>query len=39
MSRISCRDNFLLKIVIIIALQSMQVQSYENAAIVILKIV
>lgn len=39
MPRISYRDKFLLKIVILIALHRMLVQSYENAAIQILKIV
>lgn len=39
MPRISCRDNILLKIVILIDLHRMLVQSYENAAIQILKIV
>ncbi|QBZ97495.1 hypothetical protein GS03_00987 [Flavobacterium sangjuense] len=39
MPRISYRDNFLLKIVILIDLHSILVQSYENAAIQILKIV
>lgn len=39
MPRIPNRDKVLLKILMQIALQSMQVQSYENAAIVILKIV
>lgn len=39
MQHISCTDNFLLKIVILIDLQRMLVQSYENAALLILKIV
>lgn len=39
MPRISNRDKFLLKIVILSDLHRMQVQSYENAVIQILKIV